>query len=128
MHRTLWQHIKRRILSFKYAFIGLKYIITTQTNMQIHIIAGILSIVAGFYLKISTYEWLALILTIALVIVSEIVNTAIEEIVNFISPEFNKQAGLIKDIGAAFVLIAALFAIIIGAIIFIPHLFEIFNQ
>ena len=127
MHKTLWQHIKRRILSFHYAFKGLWYIISTQTNMQIHLFATVLVTFAGFYFKITVYEWLALILIIALVLVSEIVNTAIEEIVNFISPEFNKQAGLIKDLGAAFVLIAAIFAVIIGAIIFIPHFIEIFN-
>ena len=88
MHKTIWQHIKRRILSFKYAFHGLLYIIRTQTNMQIHLVATIIVIAAGFYFKISTEQWLFLALTIALVLISEIVNTAIEEIVNFISPQF----------------------------------------
>jgi diacylglycerol kinase len=90
--------------------------------MQIHLVATIFVVCAGFYFKISRFEWLAVILTIALVLVAEIVNTAIEEIVNFISPNFNEKAGLIKDLGAAFVLIAAIFAIVVGAIVFIPYL------
>ncbi len=127
MHKNIWQHIKRRILSFKYAFNGLLYILKTQTNMQIHLVAMIIVVVAGFYFHISTEEWLFLALTIALVLISEIVNTAIEEIVNFISPEFNKKAGLIKDLGAAFVLLAALFAIFVGSIIFIPKIIFLFS-
>ena len=124
MHRTLWGHIKRRIKSFKYAFQGLFYVVKTQTNMLLHLLATIVVIAAGFFYKISTTEWLFLILSIALVLVSEIVNTAIEEIVNFISPNYHKKAGLIKDLGAAFVLLAAIFSIIIGLIIFLPKILE----
>jgi undecaprenol kinase/diacylglycerol kinase (ATP) len=123
MNKSIWYHIKRRILSFKYAFNGLFFIIKTQTNMLIHIAASIIVVAAGFYFKINQNQWLAIILSIALVFIAEIVNTAIEEIVNLISPDFNKKAGLIKDIGAAFVLIAAIFAIIIGSIIFFPKIF-----
>lgn len=123
MHRTLWGHIKRRIKSFKYAFKGLYFVITTQTNMQIHLFTMIIVVSAGFFFNISLTEWLFLILAIALVLIAEIVNTSIEEIVNFISPDFNKKAGLIKDLGAAFVLLAAIFSIIVGTIIFFPKIF-----
>ncbi len=123
MHRTLWGHIKRRIKSFKYAFKGLYFVITTQTNMQIHLLTMIFVVSAGFFFNISLTEWLFLILAIALVLIAEIVNTSIEEIVNFISPDFNKKAGLIKDLGAAFVLLAAIFSIIVGTIIFLPKIF-----
>lgn len=125
MHRTIWQHIKRRILSFKYAFNGLWYIFKSQTNMQIHLVATIFVVASGFFFKITNIEWLILTITIALVLISETVNTAIEEIVNYISPEFNKKAGLIKDIGAAFVLLAAIFAIIIGILIFLPKIYSL---
>ncbi|MBN2662053.1 MAG: diacylglycerol kinase family protein [Bacteroidales bacterium] len=127
MHRTILGHIKRRLKSFKYAFNGLFYVITTQTNMQIHILTMIIVVVSGFFFKISTTQWLFLVLAIALVLVSEIVNTTIEEIVNFISPEYHKKAGLIKDLGAAFVLLAAIFAIVVGIIIFSPKIFELFS-
>lgn len=122
MHKSLWQHIKRRILSFRYAFNGLWYIIRTQTNMQIHIFVALIVVAFGVYFKITKTEWLFLVLTISIVFIAEIVNTAIEEIVNFISPEYNKKAGLIKDIGAAFVLLSAIFAVVVGIIIFLPYL------
>lgn len=127
MAKTIIEHLKRRIKSFKYAFSGLFYVFSTQTNMQIHLFVMIAVILAGVYFKISNNEWLFLMLTFALVIISEIINTAIEEIVNFISPDFNHKAGLIKDLGAAFVLIAAIFAIIIGLIIFLPKIILTFH-
>ena len=114
------QHIIRRIKSFKYAFNGIRFVISTQTNMQIHLFAAIIVTILGFYFKISRIEWLALVLTYAMVFISETINTAIEEIVNLISPKYNKKAGLIKDISAAFVLISAIFAVIVGLLIFIP--------
>lgn len=118
--KTLKEHIIRRIKSFKYAFNGIRFVFFTQTNMQIHLAIAIIVTIFGFYFKISHNEWLILILTFALVLVSETINTAIEQLVNFISPQYNKKAGLIKDISAAFVLISAIFAIIVGLIIFIP--------
>lgn len=127
MHRTIWGHIKRRLKSFKYASNGLFYVITTQTNMQIHVMAMVFVITSGIIFKISITEWLFIVLAIALVLVSEIVNTTIEEIVNFISPEYNKKAGLIKDLGAAFVLLAAIFAIVVGIIIFSPKIIQLLN-
>lgn len=127
MHRTILGHIKRRLKSFKYAFNGLFYVITTQTNMQIHVMAMVFVITSGIIFKISITEWLFIVLAIALVLVSEIVNTTIEEIVNFISPEYNKKAGLIKDLGAAFVLLAAIFAIVVGIIIFSPKIIQLLN-
>jgi len=114
------QHIIRRIKSFKYAFNGIRFVISTQTNMQIHLVAAVIVTILGFYFKISRIEWLALVLTYAMVFISETINTAIEEIVNLISPKYNKKAGLIKDISAAFVLISAIFAVIVGLLIFIP--------
>ncbi len=122
MHRTIWGHIKRRLRSFKYAFQGLFYVIKTQTNMQIHLFAMIIVFTGGIFFKISLTEWLFIVLAVALVLVSEIVNTSIEEIVNFISPEYHKKAGLIKDLGAAFVLLAAIFSVVVGLIIFLPKI------
>lgn len=95
--------------------------------MQIHLFMMVCVVGAGFYFNVKTTEWLFLIFAIALVLVSEIVNTSIEEIVNFISPEFNKQAGRIKDLGAAFVMMAAIFAIVTGIIIFLPKIISLIN-
>jgi len=125
MSRSLLEHIKRRLKSFKNAFQGLFYVVKTQNNMQIHLVAFLFVVTGGFFFKISSTKWLFLILAVALVLVSEVVNTAIEEIVNLISPDFNKKAGLIKDMGAAFVLLAAIFAIVVGIIVFLPELYPV---
>lgn len=126
MPKTFKTQIERRLKSFNYAFKGLAFVVRTQTNMQIHLIATAIVIVAGIFFKINSTQWLFIILAIALVLISEIINTAIEEIVNFISPEHNKKAGLIKDLGAAFVLLAAIFSVIVGIIIFAPKILLMF--
>ncbi len=125
--KNFYRYFKKRVLSFKYAINGLYYAFKTQTNMQIHIVAMICVIIAGFYFRVSTTAWLFLTFAIALVLISEMVNTAIEEIVNFIAPTYNTKAGVIKDVAAAFVLLSAIFAIIIGAIVFIPKLLLAFS-
>ncbi len=134
--KSFYKHLSKRVLSFKYAINGLYYAFKTQTNMQIfktqanmqiHIVAMICVIIAGFYFQVSTTEWLFLMLAIVLVLISEMVNTAIEEIVNFISPTYNTKAGIIKDLAAAFVLLSAIFAIVVGAIVFIPKLLLAFS-
>jgi diacylglycerol kinase len=114
--------IKSRINSFKYAFSGLFYFFKTQINAQIHLLAFIIVIVFGFLLKLNNIEWVSVLLASAMVISAEIFNTAIETIVDFISPEYHHKAGLIKDIAAAGVLITAIFAIIIGVIVFLPKI------
>ena len=80
------------------------------------------TIIAGFALKISRYEWLAVLILFGLVISFEMMNTAIEGIVDMISPEFNGQAGKIKDIAAGAVLASAIVAVIIGLWIFVPKI------
>jgi diacylglycerol kinase len=82
---------------------------------------------AGFIFHLSAGKWLALVIAIAMVWITEAVNTAIEFLVDLISPEFNPLAGHIKDIAAAAVLLSALAAIIIGCIIFIPELLYLFR-
>ena len=79
--------------------------------------------IAGFYFNISKTEWLVQILAIGLVISIEGVNTAIEEVANFIHPEFHSKIGFIKDIAAGAVFIAAFFASIVGLIIYLPKVF-----
>lgn len=115
--------LRKRLLSFTFAFKGIKYLVKTQHNFRIHIVAAIGVIIAGFYFDISTIEWILICLTIGGVLTAEALNSAIELIVDKISPEFNKTAGLIKDVAAGAVLIFALVAAITGALIFIPKIF-----
>lgn len=111
-----------------YAYKGFLYALKTQPNFQIQIIVLVISVATGFYFKIETLEWLVLLLAIGVVISAELFNTAIEKILDFISPEYNKQAGLMKDIAAGAVLFSSIMAAIIGIIIFVPKIIERFFQ
>ena len=114
--------ITDRLKSFSYAINGLRYSILTQHNILIHIILAIIAIILGFLLKISSFEWVAIIIVIGLVISAEIFNTSIEELVNLVSPQKNEKAGIIKDLAAGAVLILAITAFITGLIIFLPKI------
>lgn len=94
--------------------------------MWVHLLAAILVILAGFLLNISRLEWIAIIFVITLVIALEIINTAIELLVDWISPEHHPQAGKIKDLAAGAVLIAAIGAAITGVMIFLPKITALF--
>ncbi len=117
--------LNRRMKSFKYAINGLKFIFTTQTNFKIHLTAAAITIALGLYLNINLIEWSILALTIFLVLILETINTVIEQIMDYISPQFDKKIGLIKDIAAAAVLLSAIMAVIIGFIIFLPKILNL---
>jgi diacylglycerol kinase len=115
---------KKRLLSFKYAFAGILFFIKSETNAKIHCIITIMVIIFGFLFKISNIEWCLIVFAIGFVLTSEAINTSIEKIIDFISPDYNKIAGTIKDIAAGGVLIASISAAAIGLIIFIPKVFQ----
>lgn len=106
--------------SLFYAFRGIRHVFGTEANMKIHIVFTFLVIVSGLFFKISTVEWMFCLSCFGLVISMEMINTAIEKLVDYISPEFNSIAGKIKDITAGAVLISAIFAASTGLIIFVP--------
>ena len=114
--------MKKLINSFAYAIKGLNYTFRSQLNFKIHCLAGLVAIILGFLVDLNSDEWLWIILSIALVIILELVNTAIEILVDLVSPEYHPKAGTIKDVAAAAVLIGALMALIIGLFIFVPKL------
>ena len=113
---------RKRLKSFGYAFKGLRTLITTQPNLAVQLFAAFIAISAGFYFNLGAGEWLAVILAIALVIITEAVNTAIEFLTDLVSPDYHPLAGKVKDVAAAAVLIAAIFALIVGIIVFGPRL------
>ena len=118
--------IIKRIKSFVYAFNGLKILIKEEHNSRIHFLATIIVLITSIILKISVFEWIAIIFAIGFVISLEIVNSAIENIADFISPEKDKKIKKIKDLAAAAVLIGAITAFIIGLIIFLPKFLKLF--
>ena len=111
-----------RIKSFSYAFNGLKILLREEHNSWIHIAAAICAVVAGFILKISFVEWIAIIICIVLVFALELINSAIENIADVVSPQKNEMIKKAKDLSAAAVLFAATGAAVIGLIIFIPKI------
>ncbi len=114
--------IKRLFKSFKYAFRGLFKTFHEEQNLKIQSLVGLIIILLGLYFKISRLEWIILILVIGLVILMEIVNSSVERITDVLKPRINGYVKEIKDIMAAAVMLASIIAIIIGIIIFAPHL------
>lgn len=112
-----------RLKSVGYAFKGALLLLKTEASIKIQFVIAIIVTLAGFYFKISHTEWIVQILAIGVVVSLEGVNTAIEEIANFIHPERHKKIGLIKDIAAGAVFIASVFACIIGLVIYLPKIF-----
>jgi diacylglycerol kinase (ATP) len=115
--------IINRIKSVGYAFKGAVLLITKEASIKIQLVIGLTVTIAGFYYEISTTEWMFQTLAIALVMGLEGLNTAVEEIANFVHPDFHKKIGYIKDVAAGAVFIAAVFAVILGCIIYIPKVF-----
>ncbi|WP_295673890.1 diacylglycerol kinase [uncultured Mucilaginibacter sp.] len=113
------------IKSFGYAFKGMLIAIREEQNMRIHVVAIAVVTVCGIYLSLSAIEWAVIALTIGFVISMEMVNSAIEAIVDHISPEFNKEAGRIKDLAAGAVLVAAIVATVIAVYIFGNKIFNL---
>ena len=105
---------------FLNAFRGLRVFIATTEHIVAHIIAAVSTLILGFYFSISNFEWIALVLSIGFVFVSEIFNTAIEIDIDLTSPEFHPYARDTKDVAAAAVLFSSLIAVVVGLIVFLP--------
>ncbi len=114
--------LKNRLNSFKYAFNGLGVLFHEEPNARIHAICAVLVVVLGFVLQISLMEWVAVVVSIGLVIAFELMNSAIEVFCNHVTPEQNRTIKKIKDLSAAAVLISAIAAFTIGLIIFLPKI------
>ena len=115
--------MQRLFKSFGYALSGIAYTTKTQLNFKIHLLAIVVVTLLGYFCKLSTGEWLWIVLAIGLVLVTELLNTAIELLVDLVSPGFNALAGKVKDVAAGAVLVSAVIAVFIGVIIFIPKFF-----
>ena len=111
--------------SFGYAFKGMFVALREEQNMRIHLIAIAVVTVLGIYLSLTAIEWAVIALTIGFVVSMEMMNSAIEAIVDHVSPEFHKDAGRIKDLAAGAVLVAAIVATVIAVYIFGNKIFNL---
>lgn len=109
-----------RLKSVGYAVKGAFKLITTEHSVMVQSSLAVLMIIAGFYFDISREEWMIQILAFGLVLGIESLNTAVEKIADFIHPEFHDRIGFIKDIAAGAVMFAALAAIAVGLLIYVP--------
>lgn len=115
---------KKLINSFKYAFKGIGSAVKSERNMKIHFTMMMLVIIAGIFFNIAIWEWITCFILFGLVIGMECVNTAIEIIVDMVSPKYNEAAGRAKDIAAGGVLACAIGAAVAGIFIFLPKVLE----
>src|SRR5258708_1386450 len=116
--------MNRFINSVGFAWRGIRKAFSEQRNLKFHFSAAFAVVAAGFYFEIAAEEWMVLVLIIGFVVALELLNTAMEELVNVVSPEHQSKAGKIKDIAAGAVLIAAITAVIIGFLIFHKYIFN----
>ena len=116
---------KKRLRSFGYALRGIVQLFKTETHAKLHLLAAIAVVGLGFLLRVSSTDWAILVLCIALVIVAEALNTAIEATVDLVSPDYHVLARKAKDVAAGAVLLAAIAAAIIAVIIFLPKIFTL---
>ena len=114
--------------SFGYAFEGIWTGIRKERNMRIHCLAVILVTAAGTFVGLSAAEWCICLLLFGMVISLELVNTAVEAVVDLVTEEKKPLAKIAKDTAAGAVLFTAVMAVIIGCIIFIPHLLELADR
>ena len=118
---------KRFFCGFNYAFHGIFSSLKTECNLIIEVIMGVLALVLGFLLKISSIEFCIVILCIALVISAELINTAIEHTVDMAMPEKHPLAKMAKDASAGGVLFSSIGALVIGIIIYLPKVIDLFS-
>lgn len=118
-----WREVKYSE-KFRNAFRGLYVFSKTTRHLFIHIAAAVIVVILGFYFKVSSLEWVALVFAIGFVFVAEALNTAIEIDIDLTSPEYHPYARDTKDVAAAAVLLSVFVAITVGLIVFLPNVFS----
>ncbi len=121
-------YLTGRLRSFGHAFRGLKVLVQTQHNARIHAVATILVVAAGVLARISPTEWALIALAVVCVWATEALNTSIEFLVDLVSPELHPLAAKAKDVAAGAVLVAAIGSLIVGALVFGPHILKLLER
>lgn len=119
----MYDFITGRIRGGGYAIKGAWLLLKHEHSIQAQFIIAILVTIAGFYFDITATEWMIQLLAIAMVMGAEGLNTAVENIADFVHPDFHVKIGVIKDVAAGAVFFVALIAVIVGIIIYFPYIF-----
>ena len=120
--RTKGSFLGKRIRSIGYAFRGMILLLSREASIQVQAVIAILMTVLGFVVGLSATEWMIQCLTIALVMGIEGMNTAVEELADFVHPEQHPRIGFVKDVAAGAVFLAALIAVVVGGILYFPKI------
>jgi len=113
-------YLRRRLLSFRYAFSGIAAFVITEPHARIHAIATVLVTALGLYARITASQWIAVMIVTGMVWITEMLNTVIEKMMDHLSPEYHPRVKWIKDVAAGAVLVAVLVAVLTAAVIFLP--------
>jgi len=119
--------IHDRLKSFRFAFNGIRILLIHEHNAWVHLFAAVCVILAGFLLEISILEWVSIVIVIGFVIALEAINSSIEKLSDYVSPEKHNQIKIVKDLSAACVLIGAITSVIVGLLIFMPKIIALFT-
>ncbi len=120
--------LKRLLSSFKTAFEGLFFVFKTEPNFRLQIIFGFTAIFLSYIFELRRSEWIIIILLISMVLMMEIFNTALEQFTDLLKPRLHHYVKAVKDVMAAAVFVTSLGALIIGIIIFWPHVVNVINK
>jgi undecaprenol kinase len=119
--------IKRFLNSFQYSFQGLTYAYKNEQSMTIHMITSVVVILMGFIFKITATEWILTFVIIGVVMGTELLNTAIEAVVDLVSPEKHPLAKIAKDTASAAVFIYSMIALVAGLLVFLPYVIDVIS-
>ncbi|BAZ45759.1 diacylglycerol kinase [Chondrocystis sp. NIES-4102] len=126
IRRLAWQVAPNLFLSFKYAWAGVRYAFATQRNFRIHTIIGVVAVSLGLFLEIRAIEMAVIVMTCAVVMVLELINTAIESVVDLtVKQSYHELAKIAKDCAAGAVLVSAIAAVLVAAFILLPPLVQL---
>jgi len=117
------RYLKKRLRSFGFAFAGIIAFVRSEPHALLHFIATVIVVAAGCYFHITGMQWIALLTVIGMVWITEMLNTVLEKVMDHVAPDYHPRVKWIKDVAAGSVLIAAIIALIVGSIIFIPIIF-----
>lgn len=120
--KKVFSSVFKSIRSFRYAFNGIAWAIKNENNFIYHLLATFIVVMAGLILGFTQMEWIVIVAMIGFVYLAEIINSAIERLVDLISPQYHEKAGAVKDLAAGAVLVAAITALIVGTIIISNHI------
>ncbi len=121
-HKRSWWY------SFVYAGDGLRYVILTQRNMKIHILAAFVVLSAGVMLDFSRSDWVMVIGAVFFVLFAEVMNTAVEKTIDMITLEYHPLARIVKNLAAGAVLLAAIYALIVAYLVIWPYILAVLQM